>query len=56
MMKNQFFLSSISEDEMLNVNGGFAATMLAIGGVAAACVAIYEAGKYTGEVISELLK
>lgn len=51
-MKNMIYLS---DDELKSINGGgFITTLLIIGGVAAACVSIYEAGKATGEVIAEI--
>ncbi|WP_157579201.1 hypothetical protein [Spirosoma montaniterrae] len=46
---------AIADDEMLVIKGGgFLVPFLAIGAAAAAAVAIYEAGKYTGEVIYHL--
>lgn len=48
-------IAYLSNDELKNTNGGgFITTLLVIGGVAAACVAIYDAGKATGEFIATI--
>lgn len=44
-------VEELSENEMKSTEGGFVATFLAIGAAAAAGVAIYEAGRYTGAFI-----
>lgn len=56
MNTNRTFMTPLSKDEMSDINGGFFATIMAAGAIAAACVAIYEAGKYTGEIAAELMK
>jgi lactobin A/cerein 7B family class IIb bacteriocin len=50
-MKNKLELVELNSNEMKEIQGGlgFVATFLAIGAVAGAGVAIYEAGKATGE-------
>lgn len=49
-------LCVLSNEELMNVNGGFISTFLVIGGVAAAGVAIFEAGRFTGELIATLTR
>ncbi|MDO4230258.1 MAG: class IIb bacteriocin, lactobin A/cerein 7B family [Capnocytophaga sp.] len=45
-------IKSLTFDELKEIEGGaFHPVLLAIGAAAAACVAIYEAGKATGEFI-----
>lgn len=41
----------LSANELETIDGGFISTFLAIAAVAGAAVAIYEAGKSTGEAI-----
>lgn len=42
---------TLTFDELREIEGGFIGTILAVGAAAAACVAIYEAGKAVGEVV-----
>ncbi|WP_164112808.1 MULTISPECIES: bacteriocin [Sphingobacterium] len=44
-------LQELSEKEMNSIEGGFIVEFIAIGAIAAAGVAIYEAGRYTGSFI-----
>ncbi|QIX59660.1 class IIb bacteriocin, lactobin A/cerein 7B family [Hymenobacter lutimineralis] len=48
---DEFNLVELSHDENAEIEGGFLVQFLAIGAAMAAGVAIYEAGKYTGEFI-----
>ena len=52
----EYLFTNMTLDEQESVNGGFIETFLLIGGIAAAGVAIYEAGKATGEFIAECIK
>lgn len=57
MNQTDMYVEYLSKKELEDINGGaFLTTLLAIGAGAAAVVAIYEAGKATGEFIAELVK
>lgn len=53
---NKYVIEVLSVDEAENINGGFITTIIAIGGVAGALLAVYECGKATGEFIAEITK
>ncbi len=57
MTHTELCVENLSKQELEDINGGgFIVTLLAIGAGAAAVVAIYEAGKATGEFIAEIMK
>ena len=56
MLMNDILYIDMTLEDQENMSGGFLMTFLAIGGIAAAGVAIYEAGKATGEFIAECIK
>ena len=49
-------LIALSIDDEIEVNGGFITTLVAIGVVCGAAVAIFEAGKIVGDCIGKAVK